>query len=80
MRGKLLPPIAFLILAVLIGCHKDATRRQMPLKNPKPKEEIILPPDEARFNNPPSAESSSKPKVVDEKESLFGNKKGGKPY
>ncbi|HEY2909588.1 MAG TPA: hypothetical protein VGI99_05045 [Gemmataceae bacterium] len=59
---------------VLAGCHKDSTVKQLPKppRIPKLKEEIVDVPDEPRYNLPPSAETSGRAKVTEEKESLFG--------
>lgn len=58
-------------LAVLTGCHHDKYNLAY-----TPKEEMILPPDEPRFNNPPE-EKYKKPKPRSEDTSLMGGGRGG---
>jgi len=76
MRGKALF-VAGLTAAVtvVLGCHHD--RHGIAFK---PKEECVLPANEARFNNPPSAEyRKPPPKAADPKALAGGNKMGGGP-
>lgn len=75
MRGKALF-VAGLTAAVVValGCHHDKHGIAY-----RPKEECVLPADEARFNNPPTADYR-KPaaKTVDTKALMGGgNKMGG---
>ena len=77
MRGKVLSAIVLgVAVAVLVGCHKDNKYKYYY----KPKEECILPPEnDARFNNPPSAEYRARVKPSDDKATLMGggNKMAG---
>lgn len=59
-------------IAVLVGCHHD--KRNLFFK---PKEELVAVPDEARFNNPPTAEYRKRAPAKDEKTLLGRNKMGG---
>ncbi|HEX4610777.1 MAG TPA: hypothetical protein VH092_21485 [Urbifossiella sp.] len=77
MRGKALAAagLAAAVMAV-VGCHHDKYGLGF-----KPKEEIVLPPNEARFDNPPSAPYKKRPVKGDEK-TLIGRDKspnGGGP-
>jgi hypothetical protein len=79
MRGKpLWAGFAAALTAALVGCHHDRFGLAY-----KPKEEAVLPADEPRFNNPPSAPYKKRlPKGGDEK-TLMGRDKmmggGGGP-
>lgn len=72
MRGKTL--LAGLLaggLLAAVGCHHDKHHVSLPQV-----EEYTLPPDEARFNNAPTAEYR-KPRTKAEDKALIGNKMGG---
>jgi hypothetical protein len=58
MRGKVLAAagLAAAVTAAAVGCHHD--RHGLAFT---PKEEVVLPADEARFNNPPSAPYKKRP-------------------
>ena len=72
MWGKaLLVGLLTAVIVVGVGCHHDRHRVSVPQI-----EEYPLPPDEARFNNPPTAEYR-KPPVKSEEKALIGNKTGG---
>ena len=62
--------LATAVLAA-VGCHHDKHRVSVPQV-----EEYPLPPDEPRFNNPPTAEYR-KPPVKRDDPSLMGKGKGG---
>jgi hypothetical protein len=73
MRGKAaLLAIFTAALTVVVGCHHDKKHIGF-----TPKEECVLPPDQSRFNNPPSAEYRKKVESKDEKTLLGSNKSGG---
>lgn len=55
-------------IVVAVGCHHDKYHLTH-----KVKEECVLPPDQARFNDPPSAEWRKPPPKGEEK-TLLGNK------
>jgi hypothetical protein len=72
MRGQAL--LLGLLTAGLVaaaGCHHDKHAVSVPQI-----EEYTLPPDEARFNNAPTADYR-KPRTKAEEKSLIGNKMGG---
>ncbi len=73
MRGKALF-LAGLTAAVvvLVGCHHDKYGIKY-----KQKETCVLPPDETRYNEPPSAEYRAPPAKGDDK-SLLNNQNNGK--
>ncbi|MBX9585384.1 MAG: hypothetical protein K2X87_34180 [Gemmataceae bacterium] len=74
MRGKALAVGLATAAAVVLGCHHDPKKVSY-----EPKERAVLPGDEARFNDPPSAEYRRRPAAKDEK-TLFGrDKMGGGP-
>ena len=65
MRGKALAAagLAAAAMTAAVGCHHDRFKLAY-----TPKEEVVLPADEARFNNPPSAPYKKRPvKSADEK-------------
>jgi hypothetical protein len=67
MRGKaVLFAVVTTLLVVVVGCHHD----KYGLRS-KHKEEVYLPPDQARFNNPPSEEYRRPPPKPQDK-SLMG--------
>ena len=72
MRGKALR-IAVLAggLGLLAGCYHDKHNVRVPTV-----EEYPLPPDEARFNNPPT-ENYRKPPPKKEEKTLLGGKGAG---
>lgn len=74
MRGKLLAALglAAAIVAVAAGCHHDKHGLMF-----KPKEEVIEPPNEARFNNPPSAPYKKRPAKSGDDKALLGRSMGG---
>ena len=69
MRGKLLAALglATAVVAAAAGCHTDKYGLMY-----KPKEEVILPSDEARFNNPPSAPYKRRPAKAGDDKALIG--------
>ena len=69
MRGKLLAALglATAVVAVAAGCHHDKHGLMY-----TPKEEVILPSDEARFNNPPSAPYKKRPAKSGDEKALLG--------
>jgi hypothetical protein len=72
MRGKLLAAfgLAAAIVATAAGCHHDKYGLMY-----KPKEEVVLPTDEARFNNPPSAPYKKRPVRTGDDKALLGRDK-----
>ena len=73
MRAKALAAGLATAAAVVLGCHHDKKNIAY-----TPKEQAILPADEPRFNNPPSAEYRKRPAPKDEK-TMFGREKMGGP-
>lgn len=74
MRGKAFGLGAVTAAAVaLLGCHHDKQNVGY-----TPKEQVVLPSDEPRFNNPPAAEYRKRPESKSEK-SLIGNKMAAGP-
>ena len=74
MRGKVLSAIALgATIALLVGCHTNNKYKYAF----KAKEEVIEPPNEPRFDNPPSAEYRPRVKDSDDKTLLGGNKNAG---
>jgi hypothetical protein len=74
MRGRALAAGLATAAAVVLGCHHDPKKVGY-----EPKERCVLPADEPRFNDPPSAEYRKRPAAKDEK-TLFGrDKMGGGP-
>lgn len=73
MRGKALAAAGLAAaVAAAVGCHHDKHGIAY-----TPKEEIVLPADEARFNNPPSAPYKKRPpKGGDDKALLTRDKIG----
>jgi hypothetical protein len=69
MRGKLLAAfgLAAAVVATAAGCHTDKYGLMY-----KPKEELILPADEPRFNNPPSAPYKKRPAKSGDEKALLG--------
>ena len=69
MRGKLLAALglAAAVVAVAAGCHHDKHGLMY-----KPKEEVVEPPDEGRFNNPPSAPYKRRPVKTGDDKALIG--------
>ncbi|HYH67270.1 MAG TPA: hypothetical protein VD866_21415 [Urbifossiella sp.] len=69
MRGKLLAAfgLAAAVVAVATGCHHDKHGLMY-----TPKEEVVLPADEARFNNPPSAPYKRRPAKSGDDKALLG--------
>lgn len=74
MRGNALAAAGLAAaLVAAVGCHHDRYGLAY-----KPKEEVVLPADEARFNNPPSAPYKKRPlKGGDEKALLNRDKMMG---
>jgi hypothetical protein len=63
MRGKaFLISVGTAVVTVAIGCHHDKHDLAF-----TPKEECVLPPDQPRFNNPPSAAYQPRRPKVEEK-------------
>lgn len=69
MRGKALVAVG-LAVAAAVGCHHDKYGLAY-----KPKEEVVLPADEARFNNPPSAPYKKRPLKGGEEKALLARDK-----
>jgi hypothetical protein len=74
MRRSVASLVALAVgLAALAGCHTDNKRKYFF----KPKEEYVEPPDDPRFNNPPSAEYKPKLKRTEDPTLLGGKGSGG---
>lgn len=69
MRGKLLAAfgLATAVVAAAAGCHHDKHGLMF-----TPKEEVVEPPNEARFNNPPSAPYKKRPAKTGDDKALIG--------
>lgn len=74
MRGRALAAGLATAAAVVLGCHHDKKNIEY-----APKERAVLPADEPRFNNPPSAEYRKRPATKDEKTAFGRDKMGGGP-
>ncbi|MFO0799484.1 MAG: hypothetical protein U0804_18600 [Gemmataceae bacterium] len=74
MRGKLpaVLGLAVALVAASAGCHHDKHGLMF-----KPKEEVVLPADEARFNNPPTAQYKKRPVKSADDKALLGRQMGG---
>ncbi len=71
MRGKVLAAVGLAAaFAAAVGCHHDKYGLMY-----KPKEEVVLPTDEARFNNPPSAPYKKRPARGGDDKALLGRDK-----
>jgi hypothetical protein len=61
-------------LTVMAGCHHDKHGLSY-----QPKEECVLPPDQPRYNNPPSAEYRKRPPKPEEKTLMGRDRMGAGP-